>query len=130
MVNKTNIASEHTKPVNSKHIKIWQTVQAIPLGKVACYGQVADLAGLPGRARLVGKALAAVPKNGWRGGKVPWHRVINSQGKISFAPGSEHFERQRGLLQDEQVVVIGARIKLPTFQWQPDLAELLFILEG
>ncbi|MGB2739639.1 MAG: MGMT family protein [Cognaticolwellia sp.] len=114
---------------NTKHIKIWQTVQAIPLGKVACYGQIADLAGLPGRARLVGKALGAVPEKGWRGQVVPWYRVINSQGKISFAPGSENFERQLGLLQEEQVVVIGARIKLKTFQWQPDLAELLFVLE-
>ena len=130
MVNKTTIASEHIKPVNSKHIKIWQAVQAIPLGKVACYGQIADLAGLPGRARLVGKALSVVPKDGWRGKKVPWYRVVNSQGKISFAPGSEHFDQQRNLLQDEQVVVIGARIKLTAFQWQPDLAELLFVLEG
>ena len=99
------------------------------MGKVACYGQIADLAGLPGRARLVGKALGTVPKNGWRGQTVPWHRVVNSQGKISFAPGSEHFELQRDFLQDEQVVVLGARIKLKQFQWQPDLAELLFVLE-
>jgi len=104
-------------------------VQAIPLGKVACYGQIADLAGLPGRARLVGKALGAVPKDGWRGQIVPWYRVVNSQGKISFAPGSETFDRQKGQLQEEQVVVIGARIKLKEFQWQPDLAELLFVLE-
>ena len=126
----TKISSKTAQALNTKHIKIWQTVQAIPLGKVACYGQIADLAGLPGRARLVGKALGAVPNAGWRGQAVPWYRVVNSQGKISFAPGSEHFERQRDLLQDEQVVVIGARIQLKTFQWQPDLAELLFGLEG
>ena len=117
------------KPLNANHINIWQTVQAIPIGKVACYGQVADLAGLPGRARLVGKALGAVPSNGWRGRKVPWYRVINSQGKISFAPGTENFEQQRNFLQDEQVVVIGARVHLKTFQWVPDLAELLFALD-
>jgi len=115
---------------NEKHIKIWQAVQAIPLGKVACYGQIADLAGLPGRARLVGKALGSVPKHGWRGHAVPWHRVINSQGKISFAPETDNFRQQRNLLQDEQVVVIGGKIKLKDFQWQPDLAELLFLLEG
>ena len=125
----TKSALSSAKPLNVNHIKIWQTVQAIPIGKVACYGQVADLAGLPGRARLVGKALSAVPSNGWRGRKVPWYRVINSQGKISFAPGSEHFERQRNLLQDEQVVVIGVRVHLKTFQWVPDLAELLFVLD-
>jgi methylated-DNA-protein-cysteine methyltransferase-like protein len=115
--------------VNPKHIKIWQTVQAIPIGKIACYGQIADLAGLPGRARLVGKALGAVPKDGWRGQGVPWYRVLNSQGKISFPLGSENFERQKNLLQDEQVVVIGVRVKLKEFQWLPDLAELLFVLE-
>lgn len=127
---KTNLRSNTAPPLNAKHIKIWQTVQAIPLGKVACYGQVADLAGLPRCARLVGKALGAVPKNGWRGQGVPWYRVINSQGKISFSPDSENFQQQRDLLQDEQVLVIAGRVKLKTFQWQPDLAELLFVLEG
>ena len=71
-----------------------------------------------------------MPKHGWRGQAVPWHRVINSQGKISFAPETDNFRQQRNLLQDEQVVVIGGKIKLKDFQWQPDLAELLFVLEG
>jgi len=118
--------------VNSNKIsyqKIWQTVQAIPYGKIACYGQIADLSGLPGRARLVGKALGTVPKNGWQGETVPWFRVINSQGKISFASESENFIKQKELLQDEQVVVIGSRVRLADFQWQPDLAELLFKLD-
>jgi methylated-DNA-protein-cysteine methyltransferase-like protein len=48
--------------------------------------------------------------------------VINVQGGISFAAGSDNFARQRDLLQAEQVVVIGARIKLKDFQWQPNLA--------
>jgi methylated-DNA-protein-cysteine methyltransferase-like protein len=128
LVVKRNIRLTVGKSVSSKHIKIWQTVLAIPAGKVACYGQISDLAGLPGRARLVGKALAAVPTNGLRGQTVPWYRVINAQGRISFAAGSENFARQRDLLQAEQVVVIGARIQLKDFQWQPDLAELLFVL--
>lgn len=109
--------------------KIWQTVQLIPIGKVATYGQIADLAGLPGRARLVGKSLGLIPKDGWRGQTVPWQRVINSQGKISLPMGSDGFDKQKQQLQDEQVVVIGCRIKLKEFQWQPDLAELLFNLE-
>ena len=111
------------------YVKIWRTVQLIPEGKVASYGQIADLAGLPGRARLVGKSLGWVPEGGYNGQSVPWYRVINSQGKISFPVGSEHFDRQKAHLQEEQVVVIGARIKLKEFQWQPDLAELLFQLE-
>ena len=115
--------------LNPHYQQIWQTVQLIPEGKVACYGQIADLAGLPGRARLVGKALGKVPKSGWRGQTVPWFRVINSQGKISFPLGSGYFDKQKHHLQDEQVVVIGSRIKLKDFQWQPDLSELLFSLE-
>ncbi|NQZ89164.1 MAG: MGMT family protein [Colwellia sp.] len=115
--------------VNPNYQRIWQTVQAIPYSKVACYGQIADLAGLPGKARLVGKALGKVPEEGWQGQQVPWYRVINSQGKISFPLESEFFARQRDLLQDEQVVVIGNRIKLKNFQWLPDLAELLFKLD-
>jgi methylated-DNA-protein-cysteine methyltransferase-like protein len=125
-VNKLIKTNDTIKP---HYAQIWQTIQLIPQGKVACYGQIADLAGLPGRARLVGRALGCVPKGGWRGHAVPWFRVINSQGKISFPFGSENFEKQKQNLQDEQVVVIGSKIKLKEFQWQPDLAELLFSLE-
>jgi len=114
---------------NPNYQRIWKTVQAIPFGRVACYGQIADLAGLPGKARLVGKALGKVPDNGWEGGKVPWYRVINSQGKISFPVENEHFNEQKLSLQNEQVVVIGKRIRLADFQWQPDIAELLFKLD-
>jgi len=114
---------------NINYQKIWQTVQLIPKGKVACYGQIADLAGLPGRARLVGKALGKVPDTGWRGQDVPWYRVINSQGKISFSPQSEYFAKQKCFLQNEQVVVLSGRVKLKDFQWQPDLSEMLFSLE-
>ncbi|KGJ87513.1 MGMT family protein [Thalassotalea sp. ND16A] len=110
---------------NANYQRIWATVKAIPRGKVASYGQIADLAGLPGKARLVGRALGFAPKDL----AVPWQRVINSQGKISFPPGSEYFEKQKGLLQSEEVVVLNGRIKLKQFQWQPDLTELLFTLQ-
>ncbi|RHW75414.1 MGMT family protein [Colwellia sp. RSH04] len=115
--------------MNKNYQQVWQTVQCIPTGKVANYGQVADLAGLPGRARLVGKALGMVPKEGWQGKTVPWYRVINSQGKISFPLGSEQHLKQKQYLQDEHVVVIGNRISMPSFQWQPDLTDLLYKLD-
>jgi methylated-DNA-protein-cysteine methyltransferase-like protein len=117
------------KLIKPHYAQIWQTIQLIPQGKVACYGQIADLARLPSKARLVGKALGCVIESGWRGQVVPWYRVINAQGKISFPIGSEYFEKQKQFLQDEQVVIIGAKIKLKEFQWQPDFAELLFLLE-
>lgn len=106
--------------------KIWRTVCAIPPGKVASYGQIADLAGLPGRARLVGKSLGKVPE----GKSVPWYRVLRSNGQIAFPKGTETALKQIGLLQQENVVVLNNRVKLKEFQWQPDLAELLFALEG
>jgi len=125
-----HLTNQSAKPlIKPQYAQIWKTVQLIPKGKVACYGQIADLAGLPGRARLVGKALGKVPECGWQGKTVPWYRVINSQGKISFPVGSDFFEKQKHLLQEEQIVVIGSRIKLTNFQWHPDLTELLFSLE-
>lgn len=108
-----------------QYAKIWRTVQLIPLGKVASYGQIADLAGIPGRARLVGKSLGFVPKDM----EVPWHRVLRSNGQIAFPRGSEESQKQTGLLQQEDVAVFNNRVKLSIFQWQPDLAEMLWKLE-
>jgi methylated-DNA-protein-cysteine methyltransferase-like protein len=105
--------------------RIWKTVNAIPIGKVASYGQVADLAGLPGRARLVGKSLGYVPENM----QVNWHRVLRSNGQIAFLKGSEQAQLQTGLLQEENVVVLNNRVRIKTFGWQPDLFTLLHELE-
>lgn len=109
----------------STYQKIWRTVQAVRQGKVASYGQIADLAGLPGRARLVGKCLGYVPSEGFRQQTVPWYRVLRSDGSIAFPIGSDHFERQRNTLMDEGVLVKNRRVHLKTYQWQPDLTELL-----
>lgn len=108
----------------SKQQQIWQTVKLIPYGKVATYGQIADLAGLPGRARLVGKSLSYVPVDM----SVPWFKVLRSDGNIAFPPGSQQARLQVGLLQEEAIVVVNNRVKLTTFQWQPDLAEMLWKL--
>jgi len=105
--------------------RIWKTVKVIPKGKVASYGQIADLAGLPGRARLVGKALGLAPKEM----KLPWYRVLRSSGQLAFEKGSQHAEKQKGLLQQEEVVVLNNRVKLNDFAWQPDLTEMLTKLE-
>jgi methylated-DNA-protein-cysteine methyltransferase related protein len=102
--------------------QIWQTVLAIPPGKVASYGQIADLAGLPGRARLVGKALGLSPT------PLPWHRVLRSNLTLAFAAGTEHAVLQRSLLLQEGVIFQGQRVA-KLHHWQPDLAELLFHLQ-
>lgn len=90
--------------------RIWQTVHTIPAGKVATYGQIAALADLPQHARLVGRVMSQLP----HGSRLPWHRVINAQGKIST-----HGSRQRELLEEEGVVFINGRINLSRYQWQP-----------
>lgn len=108
--------------------KIWSVVQLIPTGKVASYGQIADLAGLPGRARLVGKSMQFIPKEGNNNQPVPWYRVLRSSGQLAFALGSEDFERQKALLMDEGIFLKGRTVSLKLYQWQPSLEQLLFEL--
>ena len=71
--------SETPKPGAGSHARIHAVVRRIPRGRVATYGQVAELAGLPGQARLVGYAMAALPAES----AIPWHRVINAAGRVS-----------------------------------------------
>lgn len=101
---------EHTREQ-----KIWQVVLAIPSGRVASYGQVADMAGLTRQARFVGKALGRLPA----GHSVPWFRVIRTNGQIAFPEGSETFEKQRSLLEKEGVEVVHGRVSMRRFRWQP-----------
>jgi methylated-DNA-protein-cysteine methyltransferase-like protein len=107
--------------INPAYERIYKTVNTIPLGKVSSYGQIADYAGLPGRARLVGKSLGFVPENM----HVNWHRVLRSNGQIAFAKGSEQAMLQTGLLQQEGIAVFNNRVKMKDFNWEPDLATLL-----
>jgi len=98
--------------------KIYAVIKRIPEGRVATYGQVAALAGLPGRARLAGTALRETPE----GLTLPWQRVINAGGKVSHRPGLGVEEGyQRHLLEEEGVVFSrGGRIDLERFGWDPD----------
>lgn len=90
--------------------RIWQVTAAIPPGTVATYGQIAELAGLPGGARQVGLTLSRLP----RGTRLPWHRVINAAGRISIADPS----RQQALLESEGVVFENGRVNLKRFRWR------------
>lgn len=101
--------------------KIWQTVCQVPSGKVSSYGFIADLAGLPGRARLVGSIMQYAPDEM----RVPWYRILKSNGQLAFPAGSSSAEKQKGLLQEEGVVVLNNRVNLKQFGWQPDLGDLL-----
>jgi methylated-DNA-protein-cysteine methyltransferase-like protein len=100
---------------SSKYPRIYAVVARIPRGRVATYGQVATLAGLPRQARLVGYALNVAPDN-----DLPWHRVVNAQGRIS--PRSNalgHDELQAQLLKREGIRFSDGSIALPRYQWRP-----------
>lgn len=102
--------------------RIWETIAEIPRGCVANYGQVAEIAGIPRGARQVGYALRHVPE----GMDLPWHRVIQASGRSAFAPDSAAFRRQRDRLAGEGVVMVGARVDMDRYRWQPALDELLW----
>jgi methylated-DNA-protein-cysteine methyltransferase-like protein len=86
--------------------EIWAVVGAIPRGSVSSYGAVARAAGLPGRARMAGRALRESPKEM----KLPWHRVVGAGGKIVFPPSSLHHREQARRLRAEGVVVKAGRV--------------------
>ena len=102
--------------------RIWDTIRDIPEGSVANYGQIAALAGVPRGARQVGYALRQLPDKH----DVPWHRVITSSGKIAFDKDSRAFAEQSKRLMREDVAVIGGRVDMKKYRWQPNLDELLW----
>jgi methylated-DNA-protein-cysteine methyltransferase-like protein len=102
--------------------RIWETIQDIPKGCVANYGQIAEISGIPRGARQVGYALRHAPKDLG----LPWHRVITSSGKIAFDPDSGHFKTQRDRLFEEGVPVISGKVDMKKYRWEPGLDELLW----
>jgi len=84
-----------------------------PAGRVISYGELARQAGLPGRARQVGKILSQLPE----ATQLPWHRVVNAQGQISLPPASEAYRLQVQRLEAEGVRVNNGRINLRSFGW-------------
>jgi uncharacterized protein YeaO (DUF488 family)/alkylated DNA nucleotide flippase Atl1 len=95
--------------------RIYDTVSRIPKGRVATYGQVADVAGLPRRARLVGRALRELDDDS----DVPWHRVVNAKGTISLRGDLlDHEGLQEQLLRREGVDFDGRAIPLERYGWQ------------
>jgi methylated-DNA-protein-cysteine methyltransferase-like protein len=100
----------------SRWSRVYAVVGRIPHGCVATYGQVAELAGLPGAARQVGYALHALP----RGSRVPWQRVVNARGGVSprAAWGAEQAQRAR--LEAEGVSFdANGRVDLARYRWRP-----------
>jgi len=78
---------------------LYAVLVSLPTGKLCSYGQMAKRSGYPNYARHVGKTLSKLPKDS----KLPWHRVLNSQGKISLS--GDRFLKQKQLLEAEGITL-------------------------
>jgi methylated-DNA-protein-cysteine methyltransferase related protein len=100
---------------SSLYPRIYRAVRGIPRGRVATYGQIAALAGIPGHARQVGYALHRLQE----GSGVPWHRVVNRLGRISLISDPSAGTLQRALLESEGVAFDAAgAVPLKKYRWK------------
>lgn len=99
--------------------RIYQLVRKIPKGKVATYGQIAGLLGSPRGAQTVGWALHVLPANKLK--EVPWHRVINREGRISTTCQEHTASKQAYFLRRESV-----KVTKKDGQWWVDLKKYLW----
>jgi methylated-DNA-protein-cysteine methyltransferase related protein len=101
----------------SRFERVYAVVRRIPRGRVATYGQIAALAGLPGQARFVGYALAALPS----GSRVAWQRVVNAQGRVSPRRDGSGVEALQAAMLRGEGVRFGPEgaIALAAFRWRP-----------
>ncbi|NDK39636.1 methylated-DNA--protein-cysteine methyltransferase [Pseudoxanthomonas gei] len=86
--------------------RILAAVRAIPRGEIAGYGEVARRAGLPGRARLAAKVLSENTDP-----RLPWHRVLRSDGRVALPEGSKGYREQCQRLRSEGVTVVNGRVR-------------------
>jgi methylated-DNA-protein-cysteine methyltransferase-like protein len=112
--------------MNESHARVFAAISAIPRGRVASYGAIAARAGLPGRARLVGRLLGEVPD----GMVLPWYRVLRASGHVALPPGSRGFREQCRLLRAEGIEVKNGRVSLASFGLDADLDRALWGLPG
>jgi methylated-DNA-protein-cysteine methyltransferase-like protein len=122
---KSTRAPKPTPASNPAWEKIYAAVERIPRGSVSTYGAVAQLAGLPRRARLVGTALKSLPALR----VLPWHRVITASGRLAFPENSDAYAKQRARLAREGVRLVRQRVDLDRHGWPREsksLDELLW----
>ena len=87
--------------------RILAAIRAVPRGSVAGYGHIAQRAGLPGRARMVARVLGQNEDPA-----LPWHRILRSDGRIAFPPGSPGFQEQARRLREEGVELRNGRARI------------------
>ena len=96
--------------------QVWYILSQIPEGKVVTYGQLAEMIGFEKGARVVGNILKQLPA----GSDLPWHRVINSKGEISFPKGTHRYLKQVERLEKEGISFIKEKISLQHYRWHGD----------
>jgi methylated-DNA-protein-cysteine methyltransferase-like protein len=96
----TNQAMDHFKS------QVLLILSEVPQGECIAYGELAKQAGFPSHARRVGFLMKNLPKDT----KLPWHRVVNSQRKISFAENTDAYIRQRERLEQEGWTIVGNKL--------------------
>jgi methylated-DNA-protein-cysteine methyltransferase-like protein len=101
---------------SSNREALYLALLSVPAGKVITYGQLASLAGLPGAARLAGTLLCGLPENT----ELPWHRVINAQGKISLPEDSSGYQEQKRRLEAEGIEFKNRKISLRIYGYNND----------
>lgn len=93
--------------------QIIEHIRSIPSGCVSTYGDIARLAGSPQAARQVARILHTCSK----AEQLPWHRVVNREGRISLKP-FQGYEEQKVLLEEEGVVFDETgKINLDKYRW-------------
>lgn len=102
----------------SRRSILYILLSKIPEGRLVTYGQLAKMAGYPGLARWVGRALSQLPE----GTRLPWHRVVAAGGHLSLPSHSRAGAEQRQRLTAEGILHTQDRVKLVDYQWQPDAA--------
>lgn len=105
--------------MSSTFDKIYETVARIPEGKVATYGQIAAMSGIPRGARVVGWAMQSAPEHL----KLPCHRVVNRSGRLAPEHAFGGQEIQRALLEQEGIFFkINGAIDMKKHLWSLDIA--------
>lgn len=94
---------------------IYLALAQIPKGKVITYGNLAKLAGMPNGARLAGRLMCELPDSS----NLPWHRVINAQGRLSLPVDSGGYREQLQRLQKDGIDVNNGKIKLSIYGYNP-----------
>ena len=114
-MSKTSVSVEQAYP------RSYAVVRRIPRGRVASYAQVAMEAGFPGRARMVGRALSEAGA----AARLPWHRVINAQGRIALPASSPAYVEQMSRLVAEGVIFESGRVRFSRYGWKRSPAPAL-----